>query len=116
MIYENVSMKLPNTPSKRNILGVYQSPPTKRHRNKVQIWGALNKAWLGYVIAKSQKKDYEKMRSILSSKNSKMREYRNKCIPELELCTFGDFENKEEDDDSKLTARLSNSENMIEFE
>ena len=65
------------TPSKRNILGVYQSPPTERHRNKGQIWGGLNKAWLGYVIAKSQKKDYEKMRSILSSKNSKTREYRN---------------------------------------
>ena len=62
--------------------------------------GRLNKAWLGYVIAKSQKKDYEKMRSILSSKNSKTREYRNKCIPVLELCTISDFENKEEDDDS----------------
>ena len=52
------------------------------------------------MIAKSQKKDYEKMRSMSSSKNSKTREYRNKCIPVLELCTIGDFENKEEDDDS----------------
>jgi hypothetical protein len=43
------------TPSKRNILIVYQSPPTKRHRNEGQIWGGLNKAWLGYVIAKSEK-------------------------------------------------------------
>jgi hypothetical protein len=47
------------TPSKRNILIVYQSPPTTRHRNEPQIWGGLNKAWLGYVIAKSEK-DYEK--------------------------------------------------------
>jgi hypothetical protein len=43
------------TPSKRNILIAYQSPPTKRHRNEGQIWGGLNKAWLGYVIAKSEK-------------------------------------------------------------
>lgn len=48
------------TPSKRNILGVYQSPPTKRHRNKGQIWGGLNKAWLGYLIAKVKKKTMRK--------------------------------------------------------
>jgi hypothetical protein len=44
------------TPSKRNILRVYKFPLTKRRRNKGQIWGGLNKAWLGYVIAKSQKR------------------------------------------------------------
>ena len=46
------------------------------------------------------------MRCILSSKKSKMREYRNKRIPEFELSTFGDFDNKEDDDDSVTCSKI----------
>ena len=69
------------------------------------------------MTAKSQKKLWENEKhTIVQRFERHAREYRNKGIPELELCPFGDFENKEEDDDSKLAARLSNSENMIELE
>jgi hypothetical protein len=54
------------------------------------------------------------MRSIYyRPKIRKTREYRNKCIPELELCPFGDFDNKEEDDDSKLAVRLNTNSQKI---
>jgi hypothetical protein len=57
------------------------------------------------------------MRSIYyRPKIRKTREYRNKCIPELELCPFGDFHNKEEDDDSKLAVRDMIISKIIELE
>jgi hypothetical protein len=36
-------------------------PVYNKHRGSTPEWGALHRAWVGYVIAKSQD-DYEKMR------------------------------------------------------
>ena len=36
-------------------------PIYNKHRMRTPEWGALDRAWVGYVIAKSQD-DYEKMR------------------------------------------------------
>jgi hypothetical protein len=36
-------------------------PIYNKHRRRTPEWGALHRAWVGYVIAKSQD-DYEKMR------------------------------------------------------
>ena len=37
-------------------------PSYNKHRRRTPEWGALDRAWVGYIIAKSQD-DYEKMRS-----------------------------------------------------
>ena len=67
-------------------------------------WGALHRAWVGYVIAKSQD-DYEKMRkyAIVIRKFQRRLNIAISDFPDIGVYGFEeDFENKEEDDDSKL--------------
>ena len=76
-----------------------------KHRRTPE-WGALDRAWVGYVIAKSQD-DYEKMRkyAIVIRKFERLLNIAINDFPEVGIYGFEereDFENKEEDDDSKL--------------
>jgi hypothetical protein len=91
-------------------------PIFNKHRRSTPEWGALHKSWVRYVIAKSQD-DYEKMRKYAKSQDDyeKMRKYAivirkferqlniaMSDFPEIGVYGFKeDFENKEEDDDSK---------------
>jgi hypothetical protein len=78
-------------------------PIYNKHRTTPE-WGALHRAWVGYVIAKSQD-DYERMRKY-AVVIRKFQRRLNIAISEfLDIGVYGfeeDFENKEEDDDSKL--------------
>jgi hypothetical protein len=79
-------------------------PIYNKHRRRTPEWGALHRAWVGYVIAKSQD-DYEKMRkyAIVIRKFERRLNIAIRDFPEIEVYGFEeDFENKEEDDDSKL--------------
>ena len=79
-------------------------PVYNKHRRTTPEWGALQRAWIGYVIAKSQD-DYEKMRkyAIVIRKFQKRLNIAISDFPEIGIYGFEeDFENKEEDDDSKL--------------
>ena len=69
-------------------------------------WGALQRAWVGYVIAKSQD-DYEKMRKYAIVIRKFQRRLNIAISDFLDIGVFGfedreDFENRDEDDDSKL--------------
>jgi hypothetical protein len=67
-------------------------------------WGALHRAWVGYVIAKSQD-DYEKMKKYAIVIRKFQRRLNIEISDFLDIGVYGfeeDFENKEEDDDSKL--------------
>jgi hypothetical protein len=99
---------------KRGINSFYRkSPYTSRvtyrsnynkHRRRTPEWGALDRAWVGYVIAKSQD-DYEKMRkyAIVIRKFERRLNIAINDFPEIGIYGFEeDFENKEEDDDTKL--------------
>jgi hypothetical protein len=82
------------------------SPVYNKHRRTTPEWGALDRAWVGYVIAKSQD-DYEKMRkyAIVIRKFERRLNIAINDFPEIGIYGFEDredFENKEEDDDSKL--------------
>ena len=91
--------------------GIYQKSPYKsrviyynKHRRRTPEWGALHKAWVVYVIAKSQD-DYQKMRkyAIVIRKFQRRLNIAISDFPEIGIYGFEeDFENKEEDDDSKL--------------
>jgi hypothetical protein len=81
-------------------------PIYNKHRRRTPEWGALDRAWVGYVIAKSQE-DYEKMRkyAIVIRKFERRLNIAINDFPEIGIYGFEDredFENKEEDDDSKL--------------
>src|ERR671918_2111264 len=81
-------------------------PIYNRHRRTTPEWGALHRAWVGYVIAKSQD-DCEKMRkyAIVIRKFQRRLNIAISDFPEIGIYGFEDredFENKEEDDDSKL--------------
>ena len=79
-------------------------PVYNKHRRRTPEWGALHRAWVGYVIAKSQD-DYEKMRkyAIVIRKFERRLNIAINDFPEIGIYGFEeDFENKEEDDDSKL--------------
>ena len=79
-------------------------PIYNKHRRRTPEWGALRRAWVGYVIAKSQD-DYEKMRkyAIVIRKFERRLNIAINDFPEIGIYGFEeDFENKEEDDDSKL--------------
>jgi hypothetical protein len=79
-------------------------PIYNKHRRTTPEWGALDRAWVGYVIAKSQE-DYEKMRkyAIVIRKFERRLNIAINDFPEIGIYGFEeDFENKEEDDDSKL--------------
>jgi hypothetical protein len=67
-------------------------------------WGALRRAWVGYVIAKNQD-DLEKMRkyAIVIRKFERRLNIAINDFPEIGIYGFEEgFENKEEDDDSRL--------------
>jgi hypothetical protein len=88
---------------KHNSLRVYHPSFVNRERYEGPLWGGLNRAWVGYVISKSQC-DCEKMRkyAVAIQKFERLLNIEINEFPELELYTFDAFENKEEDDDSKL--------------
>jgi hypothetical protein len=81
-------------------------PVYSKHRRTTPEWGALHKAWVGYVIAKSQD-DYEKMRKYAIVIRKFQRRLNIAISDFLDIGVYGfenkeDFEYKEEDDDSKL--------------
>src|SRR5215217_3938450 len=81
-------------------------PVYNKHRRTTPEWGALYRAWVGYVIAKSED-DYEKMRkyAIVIRKFERRLNIAINDFPEIGIYGFEDredFENKAEDDDSKL--------------
>src|SRR5215208_1625270 len=81
-------------------------PIYNKHRRRTPEWGALRRAWVGFVIAKSQD-DYEKMRkyAVVIRKFQKRLNIAISDFPEIGVYGFEkDFENREEDDDddSKL--------------
>ncbi|MGI8833182.1 MAG: hypothetical protein ACR2IS_11175 [Nitrososphaeraceae archaeon] len=86
-----------------NSLKVYHSSTVNRYRNEGPLWGGLRRAWVGYVIAKSQV-DFEKMRkyAIVIQKFERRLNIEINEFPELGLYASGYFENKEEYEDSKL--------------
>ena len=101
---------------KRGVRTFYQKSPYRygsratyypiynKHRRTTPEWGALDRAWVGYVIAKRQD-DYEKMRkyAIVIRKFERRLNIAINDFPEIGIYGFEeDFENKEEDDDSKL--------------
>jgi hypothetical protein len=79
-------------------------PIYNKHRRTAPEWGALRRAWVGYVIAKSQD-DYEKMRKYAIVVRKFQRRLNIAISDFLDIGIYGfeeDFENKKEDDDSKL--------------
>jgi hypothetical protein len=79
-------------------------PIYNKHRRRTPEWGALHRAWVGYVIAKNQD-DYEKMRkyAIAIRKFQRRLNIAISDFPDIGIYGFEeDFENKEEYDDSKL--------------
>jgi phage terminase large subunit-like protein len=80
---------------------IYSKP-----RRTTPEWGALHRAWVGYVIAKSQD-DYENMRKYAIVIRKFQRRLNIRISDFLDIRVYGfeeDFENKEEEDDSKLVA------------
>ena len=96
---------------KRRITSVYgygsratYYPVYNKHNRTIPEWGALHRAWVGYVIAKSQD-DLEKMRKYAIVIRKFQRRLNIAISDFLDIGVYGfveDFENKEEDDDSKL--------------
>lgn len=83
--------------------GTYR-PIYNKHRRRTPEWGALHKAWVGYVIAKSQG-DFEKMRKYAIVIRKFQRRLNIAISDFFDIGIYGfeeNFENKEEDDDSKL--------------
>jgi hypothetical protein len=79
-------------------------PVYNKHRRTTPEWGGLHRAWVAYVIAKSQD-DYEKMRKYAIAIRKFQRRLNIEISDFLDIGVYGfkeDFENKEEDDDSKL--------------
>jgi hypothetical protein len=81
-------------------------PIYNKHRRTTPEWGALHRAWVGYVIAKSQD-DCEKMRKYAIVIRKFQRRLNIAISDFLDIGVYGfedkeDFENKEEDDDSNL--------------
>jgi hypothetical protein len=86
------------SPYKSRVISYYN-----KHRRTPE-WGALHRAWVGYVIAKSQD-DYEKMRKYAIVIRKFQRRLNIAISDFLDIGVYGfeeDFENKDEDDDSKL--------------
>ena len=79
-------------------------PIYNKHRRRTPEWGALRRAWVGFVIAKSQD-DYEKMRKYAIVIRKFQRRLNIAISDFFDIGVYGfeeDFENKEEDEDSKL--------------
>ena len=92
------------TPFYRYGSRVTYHPIYNKHRRKTPEWGALHRAWVGYVIAKSQD-DLEKMRKYAIVIRKFERRLNIAISDFLDIGVYGfeeDFENNEEDDDSNL--------------
>jgi hypothetical protein len=90
--------------SYRKSSGASYRPIYNKNRRRTPEWGALHRAWVGYVIAKSQD-DYEKMRKYAIVIRKFQRRLNIAISDFLDIGVYGfeeDFENKEDDDDSKL--------------
>ena len=88
---------------RHNSLRVYHSSLANRNRREGALFGGLNRAWVGYVIAKNQC-DYEKMRqyAVAIQKFERRLNITINEFPELGLYIYDAFEYKAEDEDSKL--------------
>ena len=88
---------------RHNSLRVYHPFTTYRYRNGGRLWSGLRRAWVGYVIAKSQC-DCDKMKKYATAiqKFERLLNIDINEFPELGLYTFDAFGNKEEDEDTKL--------------
>jgi hypothetical protein len=96
--------------------GATYHPIYNKHRGTTPEWGALHRAWAGFVIAKSQD-DYEKMRKYAIVIRKFQRRLNVEISDFKDIGVYGfeeDFENKEEDDDSKLTVYDPWSSDRIE--
>src|SRR5215475_9473166 len=79
----------------------------KRYWNRIEgpTWAALDKCWLGYIIAKNKEQDKDKMRLYANRIQNLQRELKIEVseFPELGLCTFDQYdltyENEEGHDD-----------------
>ena len=90
-------------------------PIYNKHRRRTPEWGALHRAWVGYTIAKSQD-DLEKMKkyAIVIRKFQRRLNIAISDFPDIGIYGFEeDFENKVEDDDSKLAVYDSWSNEQI---
>jgi hypothetical protein len=79
-------------------------PIFNKHRRRTPEWGVLHKAWVGYVIAKSQD-DFEKMRKYAIVIRKFQRRLNIAISDFFDIGIYGfeeNFENKNEDDDSTL--------------
>jgi hypothetical protein len=79
-------------------------PIFNKHRRHSPEWGALHRAWVGFVIAKSED-DLEKMKKYAIVIRKFQRRLNIAISDFLDIGVYGfeeDFENKEEDDDSKV--------------
>jgi len=77
-------------------------PIYNKHRRRTPEWGALHRAWVGYVIAKSQD-DYEKMRKYAIVIRKFQRRLNIAISDFYDIGVYGleeNFKDKEEDDDS----------------
>ena len=77
-------------------------PLYNKHRRRTPEWGALHRAWVGYVIAKSQD-DYEKMRkyAIVIRKFQRRLNIAISDFPDIGIYGFEEnFEYNEDDDSS----------------
>jgi hypothetical protein len=80
-------------------------PVYNKHKRSTPEWGALHKSWVGYVIAKSQD-DYEIMRkyAVVIQNFQRRLNIAISDFPDIGVYGFEeDFEDKEEDGDSKLS-------------
>jgi hypothetical protein len=90
-------------------------PIYNKHRRATPEWNGLNRAWVGYVIAKSQD-DLERMRRYATVIRKFQRRLNIAISDFLDIGVYGfeeDFEDKEEDDDSKVKVRDSWSREWI---
>jgi hypothetical protein len=79
-------------------------PVYNKYRRRTPEWNGLRRAWVGYTIAKSED-DLEKMRKYAIVIRKFQRRLNIAISDFLDIEVYGfeeDFENKEEDDDSKL--------------
>jgi hypothetical protein len=94
-------------PRKFTSLRVKHSPSSSRgqykYRGEGPLHGGLDKAWVGYVIARNQD-DYEKMRkyAIAIQRFERLLNIEINEFPQLGLYTSDALENVVEDDDSTL--------------
>ena len=92
-----------NTPYGYGSRATYR-PIYNKHRRRTPEQNALKRAWVGYVIAKSQD-DLEKMRKYAIVIRKFQRRLNIEISDFHDIGIFGfeeNFENKEEDGDSKL--------------